>query len=281
MPELLPTLLENQARETAAIYATSHLGFKPSWWGQRPFRAPHHTSTSAALIGGGAKPKPGEISLAHHGVLFLDELPEFDRRTLEALREPMEAGVITVSRAVHTAHFPAQFLLVAAMNPCPCGYLGDPIHNCQCTQDQIQKYRAKISGPLLDRIDMHVFVPRLPLDELIKPSLTQVDETQTLQALINDTRQRQMQHRGCYNATLSTAQIETYCHVPANLRQFLAQTLTKLGASSRSYYRILKLARTIADLQKQDRIDQNHLLEALQLRQLDRPAKPKALKGIH
>jgi len=229
---------------------------------QRPFRSPHHSATAAALIGGGSRPRPGEISLAHGGVLFLDELPEFNRHCLEALREPLESGTITLSRAAHSITYPARFHLVAAMNPCPCGYLGDPAHPCRCTPDQILRYRSRVSGPLLDRIDLHVQVNRLPPADLLAPGHAG-ECSAAVRERVRQCRERQMQRQGEPNAQLAPEQLASVCALPAAQRQWLEAAATRLHLSGRALHRALRVARTIADLAGCETIAVAHLGEAL------------------
>jgi magnesium chelatase family protein len=224
-----------------------------------------------ALVGGGGHPLPGEISLAHHGVLFLDELPEFDRRVLEVLREPLESGSITISRAARQADFPARFQLVAAMNPCPCGYLGDANGRCRCTVDQVRSYRARISGPLLDRIDLHIEVPAVPNSELLSPgNSNDVESSSQVRERVQLARDRQEQRSGVANFRLGTKQIEQVCALDADNRKLLELAMNRLSLSARAAHRILKVARTIADLEGEERIGSAHLSEAIQYRCLDR-----------
>jgi magnesium chelatase family protein len=238
----------------------------------RPFRAPHHTISDVALIGGGQVPKPGEVSLAHHGVLFLDETPEFKRNVLEVLRQPLENGDVTVSRAVASITYPASFMLVSAMNPCPCGYLGDPKHSCTCTGGQIQRYRRKISGPLLDRIDIHVEVPAVPYKDLSsdyagessRDICTRVVATRKLQL------ERFKKDKIFCNGQMKTRHIKKYCILKDDALSILETAMQKLGLSARAYSRILKLSRTIADLECADDIASRHIAEAIQYRTLDR-----------
>jgi magnesium chelatase family protein len=268
---ILPCMSETEAVESAAIQSVSDQGFSAAQWGQRPFRAPHHTASSVALVGGGSNPRPGEVSLAHHGVLFLDEFPEFDRRVLEVLREPLESGRITISRAARQAEFPASFQLIAAMNPCPCGYLGDAGGRCHCTADQVQRYRGRISGPLLDRIDMHVEVPAVPRDALFAKADEAVETTQQVRVRVERARARQMQRNGKPNHALKNKQIEKLCKLAEPDSRLLQQAIERLGLSARVYHRILKVARTIADLAGSDNIGTAHLTEAISYRRLDRP----------
>ncbi len=262
-PALLPAMTEPEAFETAAISSLAG-EFRLERWGQRPFRSPHHSASVAALVGGGSTPRPGEISLAHHGVLFLDELPEFDRRVLEALREPLEAGTICVSRALRRTDFPARFQLVAAMNPCPCGYLGHPNGKCRCTPDQVARYRGKLSGPLLDRIDLMIDVPAVADSELQQRG--DGEPSATVQARVAEARARQLARQGGCNALLGVAEIETHCAIDADGEALLKQAISRLGLSPRSYHRVLKVARTVADLAGVERIGRQHLSEAIHYR---------------
>jgi len=270
LPGILPPMSEAEALETAAVLSVSGQGFDPRRWGQRPFRTPHHTASGVALVGGGSNPRPGEISLAHGGVLFLDELPEFDRRVLEVLREPLESGRIVISRAARQAEFPARFQLVAAMNPCPCGYLGDPGGRCRCTPDQIARYRGRISGPLLDRIDMHVEVPRLAPGELSGPSPAATESSAQVRERVARARALQLARCGQPNHALGSRELERTCLLDAPGRQLLEQALERLGLSARAFHRILKLARTIADLAEAPAIRVPHLSEAITYRRWDR-----------
>ncbi len=263
LPGLLPPMTQAAALESAAIL--SLVGqFRPAHFACRPYRSPHHTASSAALVGGGSVPRPGEISLAHQGVLFLDELPEFDRRVLEALREPLESGSIHISRAARQAEFPARFQLIAAMNPCPCGYHGDPQGRCRCTPDQIARYRNKLSGPLLDRIDLQIEVPALPAEALQNPP--DGESSATVRARVSIARERQLQRQGKPNARLNTREIDRYCQPDAAGAALLRQALTRLNLSPRAYHRILRVARTIADLATQNELSSNHIAEAIQFR---------------
>jgi magnesium chelatase family protein len=270
LPGILPSMQEDEALEAAAVQSVSGAGFSPATWKQRPFRAPHHTASGVALVGGGSHPRPGEISLAHHGVLFLDELPEYDRQVLEVLREPLESGTIVISRAARQAEFPARFQLVAAMNPCPCGYFGDASERCRCTPERIRQYRARVSGPLLDRIDMHVEVPAVPRTELLSESTRPVETSQTVRARVEAARQRQLTRGGVPNHRLGARQIERDCVLDDESRALLELAGARLGFSARAYHRIMKVARTIADLDGQDRIRSSHIGEAIQYRCLDR-----------
>jgi magnesium chelatase family protein len=221
-------------------------------------------------VGGGSTPRPGEISLADHGVLFLDELPEFDRRVLEVLREPLESGHITISRAARQAEFPARFQLIAAMNPCPCGYLGHSNGRCHCTFEQVQRYRARVSGPLMDRIDMHVEVPSVPREVLRANPVNRGEDSSRVRRRVVAARERQQVRTNCANATLKNREVEKFCQVSDNDSKLLEQAIDKLGLSARAYHRILKVARTIADLSDEPQIQTQHLTEAISYRQLDR-----------
>ena len=233
-----------------------------------PRAAPHHTASGVALVGGGSHPRPGEISLAHHGVLFLDELPEYDRRVLEVLREPMESGHIVISRAAHQAEFPARFQLVAAMNPCPCGYAGDGDGRCHCTPDAIARYRGRISGPLLDRIDIICDVPRLPLAQLGAHRGARDEDSATVRARVIAARRLAMQRAGKPNAMLATREIERDCALGEAERSLLERALEKLSLSARAYHRVLRVARSIADLAGSERIAREHLADAVQYRRV-------------
>ena len=270
LPGILPEMDEQQALESAAIASISDSGFSVKKWRRRPFRSPHHTASGIALVGGGSNPRPGEISLAHNGVMFLDELPEFDRRVLEVLREPLESGKITISRAARQAEFPARFQLIAAMNPCPCGYLGDPSGRCHCTADQIQRYRARISGPLLDRIDMHIEVPAVPMNILSSKIGSTTSSSPLIRRRVETARTRQIQRSGIANYLLINQELEKVCRLNENDSRLLEQACERLGLSARAYHRILRVARTIADLEGADDITTPHLSEAISYRRLDR-----------
>ena len=267
LPGILPPLDEAAALEVAAIRSVCGMSLDATRWRQRPFRAPHHTASAVALVGGGSSPRPGEISLAHHGVLFLDELPEFERRVLEVLREPLETGHIVISRAARQAEYPARFQLVAAMNPCPCGYLGESSGRCHCTMDQVARYRRKLSGPLLDRIDMHVEVPRLPLAELDGPP---GESSDAVRQRVMRAREVQALRTGRINSRLENTGLESSCQLQANDLVLFHQAMEKLQLSARAFHRILKLARTIADLDGAKCIERRHLTEAISYRVLDR-----------
>ncbi|HWT55209.1 MAG TPA: YifB family Mg chelatase-like AAA ATPase [Rhodocyclaceae bacterium] len=260
-PGLLPEMEDNEALESAAIHSLAGT-FETGRWRQRPFRSPHHSASAPALVGGGSIPRPGEISLAHHGVLFLDELPEFDRRVLEALREPLESGNIHVARAGHRASFPAQFQLIAAMNPCPCGYLGQA--RCRCTPDQVARYRGKLSGPLLDRIDLILDVATITEAELSARSGG--DPSSKIRERVRAARQRQLSRQGKTNAQLNPDEIESHCITNAEGEALLKRALSQLNLSARGYHRILRVARSIADLAASEQVTAPHIAEAIQYR---------------
>jgi magnesium chelatase family protein len=265
LPGLLPPLTEQEALEVATIASVSTSGFDPRNFGHRPFRAPHHSASFHSIVGGGRHVSPGEVSLAHHGVLFMDELPEFDRRALEALREPLEAGVINISRVSMRAEYPAVFQLIVAMNPCPCGYLGDPSGRCNCSSTRVASYRERISGPLLDRIDLRIEVPAVPESALTNSG--QTGESSGAVALrVQEARGRQLMRCGKLNSQLSVAEIGEHCALDPAGRRLLWQSRAKLGMSMRSYHRTLRVARTIADLNGADEIGSTHVAEALQLK---------------
>ena len=267
LPGILPEMSEQEALESAILHSIAGLPVDTRNWRLRPFRAPHHTASAVALVGGGSSPRPGEISLAHHGVLFLDELPEFDRRVLEVLREPLETGSIMISRAAQQAVFPAHFQLIAAMNPCPCGWLGDPSGRCRCTSEQVRRYRNRISGPLLDRIDMHVEVPRISIEEMHGQKCESSDlvRKRTIYA-----RSVQLGRNQRVNSQSTNQQIDHHCQLQREDRALLQNAMERLQLSTRAYYRILRLARTIADLGRSGEIATHHLTEAINYRQLDR-----------
>ena len=266
-PGILPTMDETEALESAAMQSLGGM-FDVTRWKQRPYRAPHHTASAVALVGGGSNPRPGEISMAMHGVLFLDELPEFDRSVLEVLREPLESGRITISRAARRADFRAQFQLVAAMNPCPCGYLGHYNGKCRCTPDQVSRYRGKISGPLLDRIDIQIEVPAVPQNDLLKQA--DGEPSATIRERVEAARQRALQRQGKPNAQLSVSEIDKWCAPDAQGEALLRQALTRLNLSARAYHRVLKVARSIADLAGSEDILTTHIAEAVQYRRMDK-----------
>ena len=266
LPGLLPALGEQQSLEVAAI--RSLLGHADDPDRQPPFRAPHHTASGVALVGGGSNPRPGEITLAHHGVLFLDELPEFDRKVLEVLREPLESGHVVISRAANQVRFPARFQLIAAMNPCPCGYLGDGTARCRCTGDQVARYRSRLSGPLLDRIDLHVEVPALPAEVLHRGSAG--ESTATVKPRVLAARERQQARQGHLNQELSPSMVSEHAALSREDADTLELAMKRLRLSARAYHRVLRVSRTIADLEGEARILSPHLHEALAYRVLDR-----------
>jgi magnesium chelatase family protein len=270
LPGILPPLGEQEALEVAAVHALASAGFDPQHWRRRPFRAPHHTASAVALVGGGGYPRPGEISLAHHGVLFLDELPEFDRRVLEVLREPLESGQVTISRAARQARFPARFQLLAAMNPCPCGYLGDPAGRCHCSWEQVRRYRARISGPLLDRIDLHVEVAPVPHEWLHLGDDIVTEGSAPVRERVLAARSRQRERANLLNCALDNTDIDRYCRPSTAARQLLDAAMQRLALSARAYHRVLRVARSIADLAGVQQIEDMHVAEAVQLRCLDR-----------
>jgi magnesium chelatase family protein len=276
LPGILPPMSEDEALATASIASLAGR-FSPSAWGVRPYRAPHHTASAVALTGGGSEPRPGEISLAHHGVLFLDELPEWDRRVLEALREPLESGVIHISRAARQSTFPAQFQFVAAMNPCPCGYLGHASGRCRCSPDRIARYRGRVSGPLLDRIDLGIEVPALPAGALStrKSSMSASEprapgSSSNIREEVTRARERQLARQGKANAQLGPREIDAHCVLDTPGAALLAQAMARLSLSARAYHRILKVARTIADLTANVEIGAAHVAEAVGYRRFDR-----------
>jgi magnesium chelatase family protein len=271
LPGLLPPMSEEEALESAALQSLTGR-FRHEDWGRRPYRAPHHTASAVALVGGGSDPRPGEISLAHHGVLFLDELPEWDRKVLEVLREPLESGKIHISRAARQATFPASFQFIAAMNPCPCGYLGHLSGKCRCTPDQIARYRARISGPLLDRIDLQIEVPSLPADAL--PARHGGAGAGEASAVVRErvarAASRARARQGKANSLLQTRELARWCALDADSEALLKQAFARLSLSARAYHRILKVARTIADLAAVDAMTASHVAEAISYRRLDR-----------
>jgi len=261
---------EEQALECATVMSVSDEPFAIERWRRRAFRAPHHTTSGVALVGGGSRPRPGEISLAHHGVLFLDELPEFDRRVLEVLREPLESGSVSIARAAEHCVFPARFQLVAAMNPCPCGHLGDGSGRCQCTAEQVRRYRARISGALLDRIDMQVEVATLSPQHMDSTPAVRGPQSALVRKRVEEARSRQLERSGCPNQLLPASEVEYHCRLQASDRRLLSTAIERLHLSARARHRVLRVARTIADLAGAAHIDGAHLSEALHLRNAER-----------
>ena len=268
LPGILPPMSEEEALEAAAVRSLAGRGFRVEDWRRRPFRSPHHTASAMALVGGGARPRPGEISLAHHGVLFLDELPEFDRGVLEVLREPLESGQIVISRAARQSEFPARFQLVAAMNPCPCGHLGDRAASCRCTPERVAAYRARISGPLLDRIDLHVDVPRVAPEEIAQT--TSAEASAEVARRVVEARARQLGRQGHSNARLEGTAVVECARADGTALVLLARAMRQLALSARAYHRVLRVARTIADLAGEEAVQPGHVAEAITFRQLDR-----------
>ncbi len=266
LPGILPPLTEQQALEVAAIASIAQTKFNTSYWRKRPFRAPHHTASSVALVGGGSIPRPGEISLAHQGILFLDELPEFSRHVLDSLREPLGSGYINVSRAARQVQFPAKFQLIAAMNPCPCGNLTDQRQLCRCTEQQVQRYQARISGPLFDRIDLHVNVDKLS-DEVLLQTPVNNESSAKVRQRVCQARDKQLQRCGKLNSELDNDARKRFCALGDREKALLAQAIKRLDLSARACHRLIKVARTIADLAEQDSIKADHLTEALSYRQ--------------
>ena len=277
LPGILPPMTEDEALETAAVRSLAGRGFRVEEWRRRPFRSPHHTASAVALVGGGGRPRPGEISLAHHGVLFLDELPEFDRGVLEVLREPLETGHIAVSRAGRQAEFPARFQLIAAMNPCPCGHLGDPAAECKCGDARVAAYRGRISGPLLDRIDLHIEVPRVPSDVLASDEAA--ESSAAVAARVATARDRQLARQGQANAQLDGPVVAGRVKAERAALQLLAGAMRQLALSARAYHRVLRVARTIADLAGSTTVTTVHVSEAITLRQLDRRIAGMSISG--
>jgi magnesium chelatase family protein len=268
MPGLLPPLAPLEALEVACVESAA--GRRPRLGGQRPFRSPQHTASVAALIGGGAM-RPGELSLAHLGVLFLDELPEFPRNALEALREPLESGVVNLTRLKRSCEFPARFQLVAAMNPCPCGYAGDTRGRCHCTAEQVTRYRTRISGPLIDRIDMHVEMRALPVEHLLGAVPAETENSAIVARRVADARQVQLRRQHIVNGRLTAGEVARHCGLDRDSRALLGTAISRLGLSARACHRVLKLARTCADLAGATEIRKMDVAEALQLRAFDKP----------
>jgi magnesium chelatase family protein len=273
LPTILPSLTLEESIEITKIYSIANLlPLDMPLIIDRPFRAPHHTISNSGLIGGSRIPKPGEISLSHNGVLFLDELPEFSRRALESMRQPLEDGMVTISRSLNSVTYNSSFMLVASLNPCPCGFFGDPVKICTCSSSQIVNYRSKISGPLLDRIDIHIEVPRINCREVMEKN--SIENSFTIRQRVERARIIQRERFGgniifC-NAQMSKKQIEKYCKISDNGKNLLYKAIDKLNLSARAYDRILKVARTIADLEQSEKIEISHLSEAIQYRSLDR-----------
>lgn len=263
---LLPPLTEAEALDVATLRSISPEGFRAEHWGLRPYRSPHHTASGVALVGGGGQPRPGEISLAHHGILFLDELPEFPRAVLDVLREPMESGQIHISRAARQVCFPARFQLIAAMNPCPCGYLGDPQRACRCTPDQVARYRGRISGPLLDRIDLHLLVPRVPNEALLGPAPLEGESSATVRRRVALARDRQYARQGHLNALLGPGDLDTHAPLDTASRALLEQAMSRLNLSARGLHRVIKVARTLSDLHGESALTAATVAEALRYR---------------
>jgi magnesium chelatase family protein len=272
LPTIMPDLTLDEAIETTKIFSTA--GLLPQAMPllvTRPFRSPHHTVSDAGLIGGGQIPRPGEVSLAHNGVLFLDELPEFKKHVLEVLRQPLEDGTVTIARAATSLKFPARFMLVGAMNPCSCGFLGDRVRPCTCSPLQVQRYRSRLSGPLLDRIDMHIEVPAVQVKELIGQPAG--ESSAAIRFRVNQARLRQRQRfagtsKIYCNAQMSAKDVKKYCRLDAASAELLNQSITRLGLSARAYHRILKIALTIADLAEADSLNVAHVAEAVQYRRM-------------
>lgn len=269
LTSILPELTDDQALEVAALSSISRQGFDAAKWCDIPFRSPHHSISGVALVGGGRPPRPGEVSLAHQGVLFLDELPEFSRQALESLREPLESGSVTISRASYQETFPAQFQFIAAMNPCPCGYAGSPKNTCECTSEQIQRYLAKLSGPLLDRIDMHIEVPSLP-PSVLSMAVGHGDSSLLTKDRVTKARERQWMRQSKCNQALAVSEIDQFCGLATDAQELLHKVMQKFNFTARTYHRILKLSRTIADLAGCHAILTEHISEALMYRCLDR-----------
>jgi magnesium chelatase family protein len=269
---ILPAMTESEALETTKLHSVrGDYGFSGGIISRRPFRAPHHTCSYAALVGGGTIPQPGEVSLSHNGILFLDELPEFSRNVLEALRQPLEDREVVVSRAQGAVRFPARFMLVATMNPCPCGYYTDPVRTCRCHPQQIQRYMTKISGPLLDRIDIHLEVPSLAPGALLSDAVSESSTEIRKRAVISrEIQYKRLAQQGVTNAQMTSRQVREYCILNPEPRGLLEQAIKELGLSARAHDRILKVARTIADLEGGEEILTHHVAEAIQYRSLDR-----------
>lgn len=264
MASILPPLSQHQAIEVASVYSVANT--KREYWQTPPFRKPHHSASAVAMVGGGSSPRPGEISLAHNGVLFLDELPEFQRQVLEVMREPLESGHVDIARASRKVSYPANFQLIGAMNPCPCGHFPEP--HCRCTPDQVRRYRGKLSGPLLDRIDIHVAMTPMPASDLQR--LPEGESSAEVQARVVAGRRQQLVRQGCNNAQLSGKALSQHARLTNDDSAFIEAAAERLGLSARAFHRIIRLARTAADLAGAANIERNHLIEALSYRQLDR-----------
>jgi len=273
LPSILPDLTFEESIEITKIYSVVGILPNNSLINKRPFRSPHHTVSNVSLVGGGRIPKPGEVSLAHYGVLFLDELPEFQKSVLEVLRQPMEDGKVTISRVNASLTYPAKFMLVASMNPCPCGYYGDPTHECTCSQRNINHYLGKISGPLLDRMDIHMEVTPVDYKDL-EDTVTLGEPSKLIKERVDLARERQLERfkndKIFSNSQLSSKHMKKYCKIDDKSSELMKEAFEKMGFSARAYNKILKVARTIADLDNKDFIESHHLAEALQYRSLDR-----------
>ena len=279
LPGILPSMRETEALESAAMESLSQAGFNPANWMRRPFRSTHHNASGAALIGGGGTPRPGEISMAHNGVLLLDELLEFDRKVLEALREPLESGVINISRVARQTRYLANFLLVATTNPCPCGYFGDESGKCRCTPEQIWRYRGRLSGPLLDRIDVQVEVAQVDYRALRQPSRNAEEGSAHIRERVEAARARQLTRQGKTNHLLAGKELDEICVLDPETQTVLDAAMVQAGFSARAYHRILRVARSIADLGGRAQIQRQDIAMAIQLRNFDRPTHPNMRKS--